>query len=259
MIRSLYTSVSSLITLENKQNVITNNMTNANTNGFKADNLITKSFDDVLIANRSKVVNGRNVKTELGTLSLGVEIDDVNTKFTQGVLKQTSKATDFAIEGRGFFVVQRTTAGGTENVYTRDGNFKVGMDGCLMTSSGDKVLGRNLSTGATEPIFVGNSEFLIDDNNVIHVDGFDNYEMLTADFQDYNSLTKIGDNYYSGENPIMNSNVWVNQGYIETSNVSLTDEMVNMMSTMRAFETNQKMVQIIDESLGKAASEIGKV
>lgn len=259
MIRSLYTSVSGLITLENKQNVITNNMANANTNGFKSDNLSMKSFEDVYISNRDKVVGGRNVKNTIGTLSLGAKIDEVNTHFTQGLLKETSKPTDFAIEGRGFFVVQRATAGGSENLYTRDGNFKIGLDGTLITTDGDKVLGVNQNTGQVEPIFVGNNKFIMNENNVVQVEGFANYELLTADFNDYSTLAKVGDNYYSGENPMMNTQVWVHQGLIEGSNVTLTDEMVNMMTVMRNFETNQKMVQMLDESLGKAASEIGAV
>lgn len=258
MLRSLYTSVSALITLENKQNVISNNMANANTNGFKSDSLSMKSFDEVYISNRDKVVGGKNVKNTIGTLSLGARIDDINTHFTQGILKETSKSTDFAIDGRGFFVVQRNTETGVENLYTRDGNFKVEIDGALMTTDGDKVLGRNLSTGAIEPIFVGNSNFTLS-NNLINVEGFDDYEMLTADFEDYTTLGKVGDNYYSAENPVMNAEVIVKQGFIETSNVSLTDEMVNMMTTLRSFETNQSIVKMIDSTLSKAANEIGRV
>lgn len=258
MIRSLYTSISSLITLENRQNVISNNMANANTNGFKSESLSMKSFDEVYISNRDKMVGGRNVKNTIGTLSLGAKIDEVNTHFTQGILKETSKPTDFAIDGRGFFVAQRNTGNGTENLYTRDGNFKIGIDGNLMTTDGDKVLGRNLTTGSVEPIFVGNSNFTLS-NNVINVEGFDNYEILTADFEDYSSLEKVGDNYYSGQNPVMNSEVSITQGFIETSNVSLTDEMVNMMTTMRSFETNQSIVKMIDSTLSKAANEIGRV
>ena len=259
MFRSLYTSVSSLIAMENKQNVITNNMANANTNGFKSDNMITKSFDEVLLTTREETLSGSSVRKDLGTISLGVDIDEISTKFTQGLLKETSKTTDFAIDGRGFFVVERGTATGTENVYTRDGNFRIGMDGTLMTTTGDRVLGTNLTTGQVEPIFVGDNKFVLDTNNVIQVEGFANYEMLTADFQDYNSLTKVGDNYYTGENPMTNTNVWINQGYIEGSNVDLTTEMVNMMTTMREFETNQKMVQIIDDTMSKAATEIGRI
>ncbi|MBE6053314.1 MAG: flagellar basal body rod protein FlgG [Clostridium sartagoforme] len=259
MIRSLYTAVSGLVTLENKQNTITNNMTNANTTGFKGDNLSIKSFDEVMLQNKDKVVNGRNVTQKLGTISLGAEIDTVDTAFTQGVLKNTDKKTDFAIEGRGFFAIERQSNNGNEVLYTRDGNFRVGNNGYLMTTSGDRVLGINKNTGSLEPIFVGGDNILLDKENNLFVGNTANYNLATADFQDYSSLEKIGDNYYRGDNPIFNAEVYVTQGALEGSNVSITNEMVNMITTMRSFETNQKIVQTIDETLGKAASEIGAV
>ena len=259
MIRSLYTAVSGLVTLENRQNTITNNMTNANTTGFKGDNISVKSFDEVMLQNKDKVVNGRNVTQRLGSISLGAKIDTVDTAFTQGLLKNTDKKTDFAIEGRGFFAIEKQTNNGNEVLYTRDGSFKVGNNGYLMTTNGDRVLGINKNTGSLEPIFVGADNLLLDKENNLFVGNTSNYNLATADFQDYNSLEKIGDNYYRGNNPIFNAEVYVTQGALEGSNVSITNEMVNMITTMRSFETNQKMVQTIDETLGKAANEIGAV
>ncbi|WP_066892603.1 flagellar hook-basal body complex protein [Clostridium nigeriense] len=259
MIRSLYTAVSGLITLENRQDTITNNMTNANTTGFKGDNLSIKSFDEVMIQNKDKVVNGRNVTQKLGSLSLGAKIDTVDTAFTQGVLKSTNKSTDFAIEGRGYFAIEKQTNNGSEVLYTRDGSFKVGNNGYLMTSSGDRVLGVNKNTGALEPIFVGGDNIVLDKSNNIFLGNRATHTLATADFVDYNSLEKVGDNYYRGENPIFNAEVYVTQGALEGSNVNITNEMVNMITTMRSFETNQKIVQTLDETLGKAANEIGAV
>lgn len=255
MIRSLYTTVSSLISLENKQNTITSNMANANTTGYKKEDLIMKSFDEVLIQNKDKIMGNKNVKQRLGTLSLGAEIDTVNTKYTQGDLKSTDRMWDFGINGRGFFTVQ-TEAG---QVFTRDGNFIAGNDGYLTTTTGDKVLGRNTATGAVEPVYVGNSEFALDENNGVVIDGAIGQVLLTADFEDYDSLEKMGNNYYTGENPIFNAAVDVRQRYLEGSNVNVTTEMVDMLTTMRNFETNQKILTMIDESLGKAASEVGAV
>lgn len=255
MIRSLYTSVSGLIALENKQATITNNIANVNTTGFKGDNLSIKSFDEVLIQNKDKVSGGRNVKNPIGTLSLGAKIDSVDTRFTQGLLKSTNKPTDLAIDGRGFFAVQS----GNETVFTRDGNFRVENDGYIITNGGDRVLGINKNTGAMEPIFVGTNNFVIDNYNGVNVNGTNTHSLALADFNDYGTLTKVGDNYYTGENPIYNTQVWASQGYLEQSNVNISNEMVEMITTMRNFETNQKMVQMIDETLGKAANEIGAV
>lgn len=255
MIRSLYTTVSSMIALENKQNTITSNMTNANTTGFKREDLVTKSFGEVLLQNKDKVMGNTNVTQKLGSISLGTKIDTVNTEYTQGDLKATQRTWDFGISGRGFLTVQ-TAAG---QAFTRDGNFAVGNDGYLMTTTGDKVLGVNKGTGALEPVFVGNSEFTLDENNGVVINGVTKQNLLTADFADYTKLEKMGDNYYTGDNPIFNAKVDVKQGYLESSNVNVTNEMVDMLTTMRNFETNQKVLTMLDESLGKAATEVGVV
>lgn len=256
MIRSLYTAVSGLITLENKQNTITNNMANANTTGYKSEDLAIKSFDEVMIQNRDKLVGNTNVTQKIGTISLGAEIDTVITKFTQGDVKKTDNNTDFAVDGRGFLVVQT----GNTRSFTRDGSFMLDNQGYLVTTTGDRVLGTNNNTGEVQPIYIGrNKDFYIDENNQLFIDGVSTQSLLTADFQDYSSLTKIGDNYYSGENPIYDAVVNVHQGYLESSNVNVTEEMVNMMTVMRNYESVQKVLTMIDESLGIAANKVGKV
>lgn len=106
MIRALYTSVSGLITQEAKQNVITNNLANVNTVGFKSDNLLVKKFDDVLIENYDKIVNGKNQQNIIGSLSQGSKIDGIQTNYTQGTIEDTDKWSDFSIEGRGFLLYQ---------------------------------------------------------------------------------------------------------------------------------------------------------
>lgn len=255
MIRSLYTAVSGMITLENKQNTISNNMTHANTTGYKAEDLAIKSFDEVLIKNKDKIVGGRNVTNKLGTISLGAEIDTVITKYTQGDIKQSESNTDFAIDGRGFFGVQV----GNNVLYTRDGSFKVNNAGYLVTSTGDNVLGTS-ANGNMAPIFVGNdSEFYIDENSNVFVNGQSTQRLLTADFEDYTTLDKVGDNYYTGENPIYNAVVNVHQNYLEASNVNITEEMVNMMTVMRNYESVQKVLTMIDDSMSIAATKVGKV
>ena len=219
----------------------------ANTNGYKSESLVTKSFNEVYIGNRENGV--------IGSLSLGAAIDTVQKSFTQGGLKSTSDSSDFAINGRGFFVVQK----GNEYLYTRDGDFTVGADGTLKTTSGDSVMGRNMNTGIMEPIFVGNNQYTLGANNILNVEGLANYQMVTADFEDYSTLKKVGDNYYTAENPIMDSVVKTHQGYLEGSNVNVTNEMVNMMSTMRNFQSSQSIFKMIDGTLDLAANSIGKV
>lgn len=256
MIRSFYTAVSGMINLEAKQDVISNNMANANTNGYKEDKLITKSFKDVMLQNKDKVVNGVNVNNTIGKLNFGSRIDETWTEFTQGAIQGTEKTTDFAIQGRGFFTVKHNN----ENYFTRDGHFRTDNSGYLVTDSGDSVLGTDINTGATGPIYVGNGALAMDSSKNITIDGQPKYKLLGADFQDYNKqLDKAGDNLYKGTNATYNNNLDVANKSLEKSNVSLTNTMLDLMTTMRNFETNQKMVKMVDESIGKAATEVGRV
>lgn len=256
MIRSLYTAVSGMISLEAKQDVISSNMANVNTNGYKEDELVTKSFKDVMIQNRDKISGGVNVPNQIGKLNLGSRIDGTTVKFTQGATQITDKVTDFAIQGRGFFTVRHNN----ENYFTRDGHFRIDNSGYLVTDTGDSVLGTDLTTGATGPIYIGNASLAMDAGKNLTLDSVPKYKLLGADFNDYNkSLQKAGDNLYKGTNPTYSNNLDVQNKTLEKSNVNLTSTMIDLMTTMRSFETNQKIVKMIDESIGKAATEVGKV
>lgn len=258
MIRGLYTAVSGMITQEAKQDVITNNLSNSTTVGFKKDNLAIRRFDDVLLENYDKVVGGKNVRNEIGTLSPGSKVDSVNTDFTQGMIQDTGKPTDFAIDGKGFFTVQRNDGINNGQYYTRDGHFHVNMKGILVNDSGDTVVGRNLATNQLEPINVGAGKLTSDVYGNISIDGNKMYKLYTVDFNDYNSIKKMGDNLYQGNNAVENNAV-VRQNSLEKSNVNVINEMTDMITTMRSFETSQKIVQSLDETLGKAVNEVGSV
>jgi flagellar basal-body rod protein FlgG len=263
MIRGIYTAVSGLISQEAKQDVISSNLANANTVGYKKDNLITKKFDDVLIQNYDKVVNGINVRNVIGSLSMGTKIDETFVDFEQGVIEATSKNTDFALQGSGFFTVARDNGINSENYYTRDGHFHVNSLGFLVNNSGDRVLGRNINTGNIEPINVvrnnKTAEIKGDESGNISLNDVPSYEMYIADFQDYSLLRKLEDNLYSAENPIEAEGAKIQQSSLEKSNVDIMAEMADMMMTMRSFESNQKVVQSLDETLGKAVNEVGRV
>jgi len=259
VIRGLYTAVTGLITGEAKQSVVTNNIANANTIGFKGESLSIKKFDDVLIQNYDKIVNGKKTRNVIGSLSMGSEIDDLNTYFSQGVLQKTDKPTDLGIEGSGFFAVQRDNGIENKTYYTRSGDFHIDRQGFLVTDSGDKVLCKNLQTNATQPLFVGDGKFQVDKYGNVNVNDQSLYKLNTVDFQDYKSIKKMGDNLFDGANPIENTNITVRQNTLEKSNVNVTNEIVSMMTIMRNFESNQKVLQAIDETLGKAVNEVGSV
>ncbi|APH21227.1 TPA: flagellar basal-body rod protein FlgG [Clostridium botulinum] len=252
MIRSLYTAVSGMISLEAKQDTISSNLSNASTVGYKSTNLAFKKFEDVLMENYDKKLGNKNIQNIIGGLSMGNKIDEVNNLFTQGIIQDTGKPTDFALEGRGFFTIENNG----RNYYTRDGHFHVDTRGYLVNDSGYNVMGINRNTGAREAIFVGNKTIGTDASGNIILNGVPSYSFQVADFNDYNSLKKIGDNLFEGNNP-QNINGIVRQNSLEKSNVNVTNEMVNMLTTMRSFETNQKIVQSIDETLGKTVNEVG--
>ena len=254
MIRGLYTAVSGLISQEAKQDVITNNIANANTTGYKSDSIALKGFKEVLLENYDGGTAKKPKKQQLGTLSLGSSIDETKTFFTQGLLQESSSNTDFAIEGRGFFTVEKEG----KEYYKRDGSFHVNTEGFLVNSTGQRVIGINSFTGEKGSIYIGNGKISQGNNGNILIDEIPAYRLNTVDFQNYDGLAKVGDNLYEGAGAF-NSNANVKQRYLEKSNVNVVNEMVEMMTVMRNFETNQKIVQIMDESLGKAANEVGKL
>lgn len=193
MLRGMYSSISAMINLQASQSVITNNMANINTTGFKSETLISKSFDELVLSNRDKYVNGQGKKQELGSLNPGVRIDEVNTNYTQGTIVSTDNDTDFALNGKGFFTIEDREG---NRRYTRDGVFKVNSMGYLVTTTGDSVLGVNQATNALEPIYVGNQKISMDNRNNILLDSRLAYRFNIVDFQDYNTLNKVGQNQF---------------------------------------------------------------
>jgi flagellar basal-body rod protein FlgF len=262
MIRGLYTAVSGLITQEAKMDVITNNMANANTVGFKSDDLKIKKFDDVLIQSYDRMKGKNSIKTTLGSISLGSRIDETTTSFDQGSLQDTGNITDFALDGRGFFTVQRDNGITTQNYYTRDGQFHVNPQGILVTDDGDKVLDSNGNS-----INVGNNKFTSDaSGNITIGNSKDSVKLAVVDFNSneatkdaYKNLVKVGDNLFKTNVAPQASNASVNQNSLEKSNINVISQMVDMMTTMRTFETNQKVIQALDQTLAKTVNEVGSV
>jgi len=250
MIRGLYTSGTGMISQMKKLDIITNNLTNINTNGFKEDTLLTRSFQDTLVSR----LNDPSIlysTPEVGPLNKGVRIDQVYTSFEQGTLSETNKPADFAIEGEGFFVVN--TPDGER--LTRDGAFGVDANGRLITSEGYSVMGEN------GEIFVKNNQFTLNAEREIISDGEYTDKILVVNADD-EALRKIGDNLYVNQNPqsqTVNTDSKVKQGFLEGSNVDLAKSMVNMMEVYRSYESNQKVAKMIDETLERAVNDLGKI
>lgn len=247
MNRGLYIAGSSMLALRSKMDVVTNNMANVDTIGYKYDDMITRSFDEILLdrMNENSIGGGTNV----GPLGLGSHIDETVTYFEQGSLELTEENTDFAIQGNGFMVV-RTPQG---NRYTRAGNMTLNPEGFLVNPDGHFLLNTN-----NEPIALTQNEFDVDEQGNVFV----NRELISTinvvDFNDLNTLQKEGHNLFAGDNPQAAQGYVLKQGFIEGSNIQMASEMVNMLTTSRAFDFSQRMVKMIDESLARTVNEIAK-
>lgn len=251
MLTGMYTAVSAMLDLQTSQTVITNNMANVNTTGFKAEKVIYKTFDDVLVQNNDNHVNGKGTNQQLGILNPGVKIDEIKTNYEQGNIIETGNKTDFAINGKGFFTVRDEEG----NIfYTRNGAFNVNQQGYLVTSSGAQVLNSN-----NEPIYIGASNITVDNNNNLILSSGVVHRFNIVDFDNYDSLEKVGENLYTGQGARATNEYKVQNMAKESSNVDIIQSTADLMANLRAFEANQKVVQVMDSILGKMASEIGTV
>ena len=251
MLRGMYTAATGMLVQRKKMDVITNNIANLETTGFKASQLISRSFKDLLIAriNDPSIVG---VSQIIGSQNNGIQVDQIFTDFTQGALEQTDRSGDLAIAGEGYFAI--STPKGER--YTRDGTFYVNSEGYLTTADGNYVQGTN------GRIHVGASDFQVDEQGNITVKNVSVGKLKIVTFDDSAGLRSEGGNLYYNYNakvvtPTTPSTV--KQGYLEASNVDITKEMVDMISVSRTYETNQKILKMLDESLGKAVNEVGRI
>ena len=259
MIRGMYTAASGIITCQATQDIISNNFANVNTTGYKSQIISVKSFDEVYIANKD---GKNNKKNTIGTMSNGVEFNKLVTNFEQGSINKTGVKTDFALQGEGFFVVQRQTGGGTTNYYTRDGHFVVDGAGYLVTTSGDRVLSNE--GGALRPIYVGNGTISASPDGSLQVNGQAAGKLAVATFPknedgEYNGLTEFAYNLFEGQNPQIINYPRVVHESLEGSNVNVVEETNNMMSVMRRFESNTTVLKTLDATLEKAVNKLGTV
>lgn len=257
MVKGLYTAYTGLINEQNRMDILTNNLANASTVGFKKEGATSQAFDEVL-AYKIKDTTDPLAARPLGGISLGVKIGETYTDFSQGSIRNTENTYDLAISGSGFFAVEFTNkAGETTTKYTRDGSFILNKEGYLVTKDGDYVLSSNNNRIRLDP----NQPSRIDQMGNIWQNNVQVATVGVTDFEDYNYLKHYGENYYEpvdgatervGDYSIMS-------GCLEMSNISVVTEMVNMISVSRAYETNQRLVQTYDTTLETAAKQLGKV
>ena len=233
-----------------RMETITNNVANADTTAYKKEYLVSHSFDEVL-TKRINDVNTPRHNRMVGPLNLGTQVDHLFINFLDGNLEGTDRTTDLALVGDGFFVVR--TADGER--YTRNGAFYLNSEGYLTDGEGNLLLGNN------GPINVGGLDFSVDDfGGVRNENGLiDNIRVVS--FADNTALRRQGSNLFdSVEAPQTTTEPFrVLQGFLESSNVDIGREMVDMISMYRTYETNQRMITMIDETVGRAVNDIGRL
>lgn len=259
MVKGLYTAYTGLRNEQKRMDVIANNIANANTTGYKKMGVTSQSFTEQLALRVDDDADPYLAKG-IGDVSLGVKIGETYTDYSQGGFRETGGAYDVALAGSGFFTISTTDKSGVEHIrYTRDGSFTVTTDGYLVTKDGDYVLGTD-----NQRIQIPGA-----DTARVSMDSLGNIfanevwvgQFQIVDFENYDALSLYGENTFEAlpEAGMVAGTALTRQGYLETSNVNVINEMVSMIAITRAYETNQKMMQTIDSTLDKAVNEIGKV
>lgn len=258
MVKGLYTAYTGMINEQNRMDIMTNNLANASTVGYKKEGSTSQSFDDVLTVKiKDQSVGMRNVQ-RIGIKNPGVKIGENYTDYTQGSFRITDNTYDLALAGDGFFAIEFTNkAGETDTKYTRAGQFTLNKDGYLVTEEGDYVLDTRNRRIRLNTLL----DSKITDDGTIYQNDQAVARIQVTDFADYDYLEKYGETYYQpiqGAHTIA-ANAQVKSGYLEMSNVQVVSEMVNLISITRAYESNQKVIQTIDGTLDVAANQIGKL
>lgn len=267
MMRSLWTAASGMKAQQTSMDNISNNLANINTTGYKKERLEFQSLLYQTIQTKTTDTQG-NPKPIGAQVGLGVKVSAVTTEFEQGEFTESAGAFDFAIQGKGFFMV-RMSDGST--AYTRNGHFNMSVnpDGTysLATEEGYQVL----DPEGNPLVFAANtdmSKLSFDNYGQIMYRGEDGNAYLTgqrigaAQFNNPAGLNKLGGSYFQetlasggprieGEDAALQISI-IKNGYLEASSVHAVDEMVDMIVTQRAYEMNSKAITASDEMLQQA-------
>jgi flagellar basal-body rod protein FlgG len=257
-VQTLYTAATGMQSLETKLDVIANNLANVNTTGFKRDRA---NFED-LFYRHEKLPGAQDAAGEFSptgvSIGLGSRVSSTQTDFNQGAFQQTGKELDIAIEGAGFFQVIDPTSG--EIMYSRAGNMAINANGTLVIGSAST--GRILEPQVTVPADA--TAISISSEGIVEVQQAGSQQLTQlaqlqlAKFINPDGLLKVGENIYretvsSGTatlgNPGTDGIGLMRQGMLEASNVEPVQELIDLITTQRAFELNSQAVQAGDQVL----------
>jgi len=262
MHEGIYIAASGAFKQERKIDVISNNLANLATTGFKRDGL---AFREMIPPFTETAQLSASLEPQLAAFQQDpnvsyVGVADMYTNVSNGILRQTGNNLDVALQGKGFFVVDSPQG----QRFTRNGNFQLSGNGTLITQEGFKVLGKDgkpikidtqgggISINPSGGIVAGNGQQSTPVGNLQLV-SFDDPAKLA---KEGNGLYKIADSSVKKQTA---EKVSVHQGFLETSNVNSIEEMTNMIVTLRGFEAYQKIIQSIDEADDQAVNTIGRL
>jgi flagellar basal-body rod protein FlgF len=223
----LYIAASGMLAQQVQEDQLANDLSNASTPGYKTDSSVQQSFGSLLLANTA-------TGQPIGTLDTGVQLSAPVTNLTPQSLYSTGQPLDFGVAGDGFFAVR--TAQGTQ--YTRDGQFQENAQGLLTDSQGDPVLSQN---GAT-----------------ITVSAQGTVPASSLGVFNLTNVTKQGNNLYTGTVSGRGTGT-VKQGELENSAVDATTTMVNMISSLQAYQSGENAIQTIDSTMKESAQSVGSL
>ena len=214
MLKGLYTAYTGMINEQHRMDVMTNNLANADTNGFKKEGATSQAFDTVLAYKIKDLSEPGNLPRNLSTartyyeeltdapekwssragMNLGVKVGEDYTDYAEGPIKVTDNVLDFALDGPGFFLVEYTNKADVSSVkYTRDGNFTMNTQGYLVTQDGDFVLDENRRRIRLDP---NDKQISTNTNGEIYQNGAPVATNGVVDFEDYDNLQHFGENFF---------------------------------------------------------------
>ena len=256
MMRSLWISKTGMEAQQTQLDTISNNLANVSTNGYKRSHAV---FEDLMYQNLRQAGASSSEQTQLPTglqLGLGTRAVATSRNFSQGNLQQSANPLDVAVRGNGFFEVQMPD--GTTG-FTRDGSFQVSAQGQLVTNNGYPVQPGITIPAAAQNVTIGSDgtvSVTLPGQALPQAVG----QLQLASFVNPAGLDPKGQNIYTetaasgtpnAGAPGSNGLGHVQQGFVETSNVNVVEELVAMIQTQRAYELNSKAIQTSDQMLQK--------
>ena len=249
MFHGLYNLTSQMISENRNMNVISNNMVNITTPGYKKDTFVATTFREALLYQQNHKSEKR---TQIGTTQMMRTGKLTTTNYTQGGFQVTDEPFDFALGSSGFFKIQKADE---SIVYTRNGSFYMDDDGYLALQGVGRVLDTN-----DQPIYLGRDDITADNKGNIFDEAGDYHGQIGVfDFDNYEALSKNDNGTYTIEEDPTLVKATIQWKALETSNVSAIEEMTNMMSGQRALQSAAQILKMYDQLNSKIVSEIGKL